>query len=236
MISPTRLPRISTSYLMEASTLFGQAKGSALPVRTPVRFSKWSGPGYTVAGVRFRPGAAYLWLGVPLSEIRNARVPLEEFWKRDARLLADCLFAAPDATGAMAALEQALLRRATQVGHADGRVALLRRSAGSIDTNLNASGLREVCRRTGMSERTLHRHCTDVFGYGFKTLQRILRFQHLLRLVALSAHPNLAGLAMDAGFADQAHMCREVRRLCHATPAELVQLSAQIGRFVQDVY
>src|SRR5690348_2699404 len=37
-------------------------------------------PGLSVSGVRFHPGAAYPWLGVPLSAILNARVPLTEFW------------------------------------------------------------------------------------------------------------------------------------------------------------
>jgi AraC-like DNA-binding protein len=48
----------------------------------------------------------------------------------------------------------------------------------------------------------------------------------LFRLVALTPRPDLADLATEAGFADQSHMSREVRRLCSATPAELVaQLS-----------
>jgi AraC-like DNA-binding protein len=48
----------------------------------------------------------------------------------------------------------------------------------------------------------------------------------LFRLVALTPRPDLADLATEAGFADQAHMSREVRRLCSATPTELVaQLS-----------
>jgi hypothetical protein len=76
------------------------------------------GPGYAVAGVRFHPGAAYPWLGVPLSEIRNARVPLEEFWKRDASLLVGRLFAASDSNAAIAALQRALLGRIPQVGQA----------------------------------------------------------------------------------------------------------------------
>src|SRR6476659_5396459 len=35
--------------------------------------------GAVVVGVRFHPGAALSWLGVPLSEIVNSRVPLAEF-------------------------------------------------------------------------------------------------------------------------------------------------------------
>lgn len=183
-------------------------------------------PGFIVSGLRFHPGAANLWLGVPLSEIRNARVPLKEFWKRDACLLSDLLSAAPDPSAATITLEQALLRRIAQVGQADRRVAFLRRAAG-LHTGAGLTLIREVTKNVGMSERTLRRYCTDVFGYGFKTLQRILRFQNLFRLMAFDSRANLAELAIVAGFADQAHMSREVRRLCQATPAELI---AQILR------
>ena len=37
--------------------------------------------GAIVVGVRFHPGAASAWLGQPLGEIVNVRVPLAEFWR-----------------------------------------------------------------------------------------------------------------------------------------------------------
>jgi hypothetical protein len=43
--------------------------------------------GAVVVGVRFHPGSASSWLGLPLSEIANRRVPLAEFWREDATRL-----------------------------------------------------------------------------------------------------------------------------------------------------
>src|SRR5215469_13061321 len=51
--------------------------------------------GAVVVGVRFHPGAASAWLGLPLSEIVNCRVPLAEFWREDATRL----FAKASASG-----------------------------------------------------------------------------------------------------------------------------------------
>jgi AraC-like DNA-binding protein len=183
--------------------------------------------GCRIAGVRFRPGAAYPWLGVPLSEIVNARIPLAEFWGREAGRLADRVSAATGSIAATTVLQQALLGRIARVGQADRQIAFLRRSAASVHKESPAGGVRELSRRMGISERTLRRRCIDAFGYGFKTLQRVLRFQRLFCLAALSTHPNLADLALEAGFADQAHMSREVQRLCDTTPAEFV---AQLSR------
>jgi AraC-like DNA-binding protein len=63
----------------------------------------------------------------------------------------------------------------------------------------------------GLSERQLHRRCLVAFGYGPKTVQRVLRFQAALR--DARAGRRLADVAADAGYADQAHMSREVRDL-----------------------
>jgi AraC-like DNA-binding protein len=194
------------------------------PILEPVR------PGCRVAGVRFRPGAAYPWLGTPLAEICNARVALAEFWKQEAGRIEDHASAAPDLPAAAEVLEGALLGRLPRVGRADHQIAFLRGNATTFFKDAGAGGLKELSSRMGISERTLRRRCIEAFGYGFKTLQRILRFQRLFRLAEHASDPNLANLAVDAGFADQAHMSREVQRLCNATPLEFVTQLAQNQR------
>ena len=82
----------------------------------------------------------------------------------------------------------------------------------------------ELGRRSGLSERQLRRRFVDAVGYGPKTLARVLRFQ---RFLALAAHGrDLGASALDAGYADQAHLTRECRRLSGRTPAELVASGA----------
>jgi AraC-like DNA-binding protein len=179
--------------------------------------------GSSVSGIRFRPGAAQLWLGMPLSEILNSRIPLIEFWKRDTGSLEEHISTAPDSIAAIRILEQVLLKRVARVGQADRLITYLRNKA----ANSNAIGVRELSRRMGISERTLRRRCIDAFGYGFKTLQGILRFQRFFRLAAHPPSPNMASLAFECGFADHSHMVREVRRFCNATPTELI---AQFSR------
>jgi AraC-like DNA-binding protein len=72
----------------------------------------------------------------------------------------------------------------------------------------------------GVSERQLRRRFADAVGYGPKTLARVLRFQRFLTLSRNG--DDLARLALDAGYADQAHLTRETRRLAGRTPLELV--------------
>ena len=71
----------------------------------------------------------------------------------------------------------------------------------------------------GVSERQLHRRTLSAVGYGPKMLGRVAR---LRRLVALGDGP-LDRRALDAGYASQAHMNDEVRRLTGATPVRFLK-------------
>jgi AraC-like DNA-binding protein len=57
----------------------------------------------------------------------------------------------------------------------------------------------------------LHRISLAAFGYGPKTLARVLRLQRALRLAR--AGVPFAETAVRAGFADQAHLARDVKDL-----------------------
>ncbi|REK86328.1 AraC family transcriptional regulator, partial [Streptomyces inhibens] len=72
----------------------------------------------------------------------------------------------------------------------------------------------EVARAVALSERQLHRLSLDAFGYGPKTLARVLRLVRALDL-ARSGMP-YAQVALRAGYADQAHLAREVKSLAGA--------------------
>ena len=88
------------------------------------------------------------------------------------------------------------------------------------DKNQEAHKIKALRDRLGVSERTLRRRCRELFGYGPKTLQRILRMQRVLWLLSCPRAPHtLALLAQAAGFADQAHLTRVFRDATGETPA-----------------
>jgi transcriptional regulator GlxA family with amidase domain len=147
----------------------------------------------------------------------NGRVPLRDLWGDDARRLEDQLWAAPAPVEAI--LSALRLRERTvslQDDTARAVLAVLDRQD-SIPPSVPA-----MARQLGLSERTLRRRCETAFGYGPKTLARILRFQRFLRLLRRSAEPRLADIAAACGFADQAHLTRDVRALGGLTPGGFV--------------
>ncbi len=72
--------------------------------------------------------------------------------------------------------------------------------------------------------RRLHRHFTAAVGYGPKTFQRVLRLQRVLAQAGREPLVGrLADIALDAGYADQAHMSREIRALTGRSPRALLK-------------
>jgi AraC-like DNA-binding protein len=76
-----------------------------------------------------------------------------------------------------------------------------------------------VADELGVSARHLQRRIGDAVGYGPKMLARVLRFR---RLQTLSPGP-LVELALEAGYADQAHMTAEVTHLAGVPPVRFLK-------------
>lgn len=175
-------------------------------------------PGDTVVGVRFRPGHAPGYLGIAACELADARVALGELWGTDASRLADRLARAHDSDEAERILERAVAARAPSTSLLDP----IADAAAQLLDGPDAARVADVAPRLGLSERQLHRRCTSAFGYGPKTLARILRFQRFIRAARRTPSASYARLAAECGYADEAHLARDCRALGGVTPGQLV--------------
>ncbi|MCX2971704.1 MULTISPECIES: helix-turn-helix transcriptional regulator [Streptomyces] len=157
-------------------------------------------PGDTWTGLRFAPGTAPAVLGVPAHALRDQRVPLDALWPAArVRRLTEYVAGAADRG---AALESVAARAAR------GPDPLHRAVAAALAAGRPVA---DVARSAGLSTRQLHRRSLDAFGYGPKTLARVLRLQRSLALARSGLPPS--AVAAEAGYADQAHLSREVRAL-----------------------
>jgi AraC-like DNA-binding protein len=157
--------------------------------------------GYT--GIRFAPGTGPRIAGVPANEVRNRRVPLTELWPAaQARRLAEQLAAATDPA---VALERAAAERLRAAGPSDEAMTWI------VDRLRAQTPVAAIAEESGLGERRLHRRSLAAFGYGPKTLGRILRMNRALSMAR--AGTPFATVAFANGYADQAHLAREVKAL-----------------------
>ncbi|WP_328751339.1 helix-turn-helix domain-containing protein [Streptomyces sp. NBC_00285] len=154
----------------------------------------------TWTGLRFPPGSAPAFLGVPAHELRDLRVELADLWPScEVRRLRGRIAGSPDPG---TALEEIALERAAPPD------PLLRALVASLDAGRPVAVTAD---ELGLGARRLHRRSLVAFGYGPKTLARILRLQRALAL-ARTGVP-FAATAARSGYADQAHLARDVREL-----------------------
>lgn len=184
----------------------------------------------TLVGLRFLPGAAPPFAAL-LDDLVDQRVRLEELWGSTAERLGAAVAAAPGPEAALSLLQADLVQTFRSARRSDPLV----REAVRRLMPWHPVEIRTLAEHLAISATQLRRRCLHLVGVGPKTLQRTLRFQGFLALAQASASPSarrgedgLAGLAIDVGYADQAHLSRECVRLTGVTPREL--LSGSIDR------
>lgn len=203
------VPDACSDLIWEQGTGGSVAGPDTGPVRTVTR------AGAVIVGVRFRPSAGGQALGLPLSEIRDARVALADLLPAAARKLPATLSPAEAAARALD-VAGALVADAPADPAMTQAAALLRDPFARTEA---------VAAEVGLSERQLRRRCHAAAGYGPKTLQRVLRFQRFVRMLDAAAKPpDLASVAARAGYADQAHLTRECSALSGLTPTALARV------------
>jgi len=160
-----------------------------------------------LVGIRFLPGAGGRVMGVSLDEVRDLRVDVVEV---------DRAFDAQSDLAPADVVARFLAAAASREGDPIVTEAV---------AMLAHQDVHRVARELAISERQLRRRFHSAVGYGPKTLARILRFRRFVDGVS-RGQTDLAALAFDAGYADQAHLSRETRRLAGLSPLALIRARA----------
>lgn len=104
-------------------------------------------------------------------------------------------------------------------------------SLSRITESYGAATISDLAAELGWSHRRLIARYRDSVGLPPKLVARIVRFERLAALVTSEPAVDWAGVALECGYFDQAHLAREVREFADITPTELRALSVN---FVQD--
>jgi AraC-like DNA-binding protein len=178
----------------------------------------------TIVGVRFQPGAAPP-LPTVLDDLVDQRLGLGELWGSSVDRLVEAMARAGTPERALMFLQTHLLQEFRSAGGVDPLVG----EAVQALMPWHPADVGTVAAHLALSTCQLRRRCLHAVGVSPKVLQRTLRFQGFLALAQAGATATgrlgtdgIAGLAVDAGYADQAHLSRECLRLTGLTPSRLL--------------
>ena len=205
----------------------------------PMVFGPWTVPfvarlpvGTSITGARLPPGRASWLLGMPASELLNQAIPIAAVKGAMQNMRLGKVIEQPNAAARRSALAQVLFASVEHSAPVDQAVLagiqwLSRHPHGRIE---------QLSQWIGISKRQLHRRFSAAIGYGPKMFQFVLRFQRLLKTAReTGAEQGLADLAVSAGYADQAHMTRDVHRLANIRPTMLLR-SAESTLQMSDLF
>jgi AraC-like DNA-binding protein len=172
-----------------------------------------------VMGVHFKPGGAAGFLGAAPGDLADTHVSLEDLWGPLALELRERLCVASSARHKFQILEHALRLRLARRREPRGAVeqALVALSRPGVDVG-------RVTAELQLSRRRLIEIFTEDVGMTPKRYLRVRRFQRALAAATAIASPHWAELAIDCGYFDQAHLCRDWLELTGVTPSEFVAL------------
>jgi AraC-like DNA-binding protein len=178
-----------------------------------------------VIGVKCFPWTVFELLGLPAGQdgvrvfehpIAQLQAPLTE------------LMQAGEVAEAIALLQQYFLAsRSQQAGD-----NTLVKAGGAMREAKGTLPVSQVAAAAHATVRTLERKFKQAAGYTVKDVSALLRFEQVRNHLWLQPAANLAGLAQELGYTDQAHLSREFKRYSGTTPAAFARNAKRKQRVV----
>lgn len=171
-------------------------------------------PQRRAVGVAFRSGGTAPFVDAPASELADRFVALDDLWSGTAPLIGE-LGETDGPEAAFDRVERELV----------GRLVPERATDPSLDAAeaalAHGAAVGEVAALLDTDRRRLAGRFAARFGFGLKRYGRIRRFDRALRAIRSDGADPLARIAAQHGYADQAHLSREVRHFAGVTAREL---------------
>lgn len=166
--------------------------------------------------VNFTPPGAARFFGVPMSELADAMVTLDDLGDRGLRELSRRLADEPNPARRMDLVEAFVLGRLRAGTPADPAIAWAYRRIVESGGRVRIAGL---AAELDFSRKHLAARFRREIGLPPKTVARMARFQGALAWSTRVKTADWAEIAVACGYADQAHLTREFGEFAGASPA-----------------
>jgi len=216
VIPPDGCASIAVRLAPEGSAVFVSVLGPAAKAHR-VKVAK----GWTYHGARIRPGAIRGLLGIEAQDLTGRVQPMDDIVPALARRLVQAIEPGQGAIDFPLAFETAL--RPELANPVDGLVCDLAQQI------MQGTGEADMLAAGRLGERQVRRRFVRETGLGPKLFERLVRVRKLCVHLSSKTPPRLTTLAHDLGYADQSHLCRDIREVFGQTPQALAERIRQIS-------
>jgi AraC-like DNA-binding protein len=167
--------------------------------------------------VHLTPLGAYALFGLPMHELSNRVIELDDLWGREADELVGRMWERPGWAARFEFLDAAIAARLVRARqHSPGVAWAWQR----LRATHGRARVRALAEELGWSHRRLIVRFREQVGLPPKTVGRLLRFDRVARLLLDVEAPRLAEVAYECGYYDQAHLNRDFRDFAGTTPGD----------------
>jgi AraC-like DNA-binding protein len=166
------------------------------------------------------PPAARALLGMPLRELTNRVVSLEDVLGPAATELIERLYELPNWHERFRVLDSFLAQRLES--GSDAVPSSLRAAWSRLMETRGRVEIEALAQELGYSRRHLSARFGEQLGLPPKTYARVLRFEHAAERLSHDSGARFAEIAQDCGYYDQAHLNRDFREFAGTTPGDYV--------------
>ena len=207
------LPHPSVHLVLERD----QAQISGLTTQRFTRVLEGRG---RVFSVKFRPGGFKPFLNEPVAGLTDRVVQAVTVFGEHAADLAQRVLSRPEPEAAVRLLEAFLGERRPKP---DPQSELAGRIVAHIAAERRITRVEQVAEHFDLNLRRLQRLFNDYVGVGPKWVIQRYRLHEAAERLAAEPQVDCAGLALELGYADQAHFIRDFKQLVGRTPAEYIR-------------
>lgn len=168
-----------------------------------------------VFGIQFRAGGSWPFFPLPVSELANQNVALDDLWHASKHQLREQLLSATCPSQMFLLAERHLFAALPRQGKPHAAVEY---AVACLMRNPQEYPLSRLINDTGLSHRRFQQIFRDRVGLAPKAFSRVRRFQQVLTQVHKQRRVNWTQVALDCGYYDQPHFNHDFREFSGFAP------------------
>lgn len=170
-----------------------------------------------IFSVRFHPEGFMPFATMPIKEMDNRAVSLEQLFEKEGTVIEKSILHAGSTAERISLIETFLLQRLADTATIDRIVQ------STVETILTANGqvsVDELSKQINISRRQLERKFSSAIGLSPKQLSKTIRLQATFKILLNKQFTSLTSLAYEGEYYDQAHFIRDFKEFTGLTPKE----------------
>lgn len=180
-------------------------------------------------GVHFKPGGAYPFFDLPVSELNDKTIETDLLWNTSIHSLRDTILNTAEIDDKFQRLEAFFLQKGKNRLEPNKLVSF---AIGQLQQAPQVWTIKNLTQKTGVTQKHLINLFKRYAGLSPKLFARISKFQKVIAEVEKQKEIEWAPIAYECGYYDQAHFIREFQAFSGINPSAYLVQKGQYKNYI----